>query len=188
MKNGFLKFILILFILFSIFGIWLFVDSKDYFEKVDYRNLSLEQRKLFEWQSGDTEASLHDRYRSHFADTAYRFPRQMVAKVNLFRNQLIIGKLTAKTLREENLEYFIIFCNDTINFTWSETTWDISESEYYIKLYGKNNKGVGEIYFCLNNCGMVKSKPFCPAMKFGGLSEIGRERIKQLIENGKNWK
>jgi hypothetical protein len=34
---------------------------------------------------------------------------------------------------------------------------------------------------------MTSSIPFCPSMKFGALSEVGRINIKSFIENQDNW-
>jgi len=56
-----------------------------------------------------------------------------------------ISALTSKTLKHEFVDSFVNFCNDTTNFHWGETIWEISESEYYCRLYNENNKVVGKI-------------------------------------------
>jgi hypothetical protein len=165
---------------------WQWLENKDYFQP-DYNDLTEEQRKTFTWQDGDTEMSLQERYRQHFSDKKYSFPRQIVRKVKLFENRAIFGQLTSKTLKVEQIDILIKFCNDTTNFNWSETTWQTNESEYYCKFYNDKNEVIGKMYFCLDKCGMTSSKPFCPTMKFGGLSEKGQKFIEQLIKYKQNW-
>ena len=75
----------------------------------------------------------------------------------------------------------IAFFNNPINFDWGETTWEVTESEYILRFYSKQDKEIGKIWLCLEGCGMTKSIPFSPNMKYGGLSEIGKEGIEKII-------
>ncbi|MEG5146994.1 hypothetical protein QUB27_30115 [Microcoleus sp. AT8-B6] len=178
--------LLILVVLGALLGFWYWADKQDYFQ-ADYKNLSAAQQQVFEWQDGDDAEKLMQRYRQHFLDSLYAFPRQNVAKVKLFRNTPMISALTSKTLKEDYMDGFIQFCNDTTNFHWGETTWQRNESEYYCRLYNAENKVVGKLYFCLGDCGMTSSIPFSPAMKFGGLSGKGINYITQLIGDNSKW-
>lgn len=178
--------LVILILLAALLGFWYWADKQDYFQ-ADYKNLSAAQRKLFEWQDGDSAENLMERYRQHFLDSQYAFPGQKVAKVKFFRNTPMISALTSKTLKEDYMERFIQFINDTTNFHWGETTWQRSESEYYCRLYNAANKVVGKIYFCLDECGMTSSIPFSPRMKFGGLSDKGINYIRQLLGDKTKW-
>ncbi|MEY3198996.1 MAG: hypothetical protein RJA13_954 [Bacteroidota bacterium] len=181
------KTILIFIILFGVIVLWYWADKMDYFQS-DYKEYSPEEERLFKWQDGDNDEKLKNRYESNFSNDNYTFPRQKVHSIRLFKNIPMISTFSSKSLNRNQIDKFLMFCNDTTNFSWAETTWDISESEYYFRLYNQENKVVGKIYFCIDKCGMISSKPFCPSMKFGALSEIGRINIKSFIENQENWK
>ncbi|MCT4640521.1 MAG: hypothetical protein N4A72_22680 [Bacteroidales bacterium] len=180
------KILSIVIVTFGIIALWYWADDNDYFQ-TDYKDLTIDQKKIFKWQDGDTGESIMNRYRKHFADTAFYFPGNRVSKVKLFKNIPLVGVFTGRTLKKEHVNSFVEFCNDSVNFDWGETTWDITESEYYCKLYNSENDVVGKIYLCLYDCGMIKSRPFCPTMKFGGLSERGSVWIYNLIDNEDNW-
>jgi hypothetical protein len=173
-------------LLFGLYSIWFWVDTKDYF-KAEYNDLTKEQENLFKWKESDNEKSLQEKYRNHFTDKEFSFPRQKVSKVKIFKNNFTTRLFTSKTLNQELIEPFIIFCNDTTNFNWKETTWQTDESEYYLKFYNEKNKVIGKIYFCLDDCGMTSSRPFCPAMKFGGLTENGLKQIRKIINEKTYW-
>jgi hypothetical protein len=178
--------ILILSIVFGVFGLWYLADKKDYFQS-NYKEFSLEEIRFFIWQDGDNVEKMKKRYESNFSSKNYSFPRQKVHHIKLFLNIPLISAFSSRTLNKNEIENFLLFCNDTANFSWGETTWNISESEYYFRLYNQENKVVGKIYFCMDKCGMTSSIPFCPSMKFGALSEVGRINIKRFIENQDNW-
>jgi len=153
---------------------------------INYCDLTDTENEVFKWQNNDT-FDIYQVYRKHMFDTVYLFPRQPVKTIRLFKNKPLIGIFNIKTLKENLNKEFIKFCNDSTNFDWGETTWEIFESEYCIKLYN-NNQIVGKMYFCLNDCGMTESRPFCPSMKFGGLSNKGFRWINDFINNDNNWK
>lgn len=180
------KILLIVFILFGSLALWYWADREDYF-KADYKNLTASQQKSFEWQAGDNGEKLMQRYRHYSFDTRFSFPRQKVTEVKLFQNIPMINVFTSKNLKKDYVDSFLHFCNDTTNFSWSETTCESNESEYYCRLYNGEGKVVGKIYFCLNDCGMTFSKPFSPAMKFGSLSAEGLTHIKQFLSDKTKW-
>ncbi len=182
----FLKIFGFIFLLFGLIIFWYWADNQDYFLS-DYNDLTEQQNSIFNWQDGDDGEKLMNRYRQHFTDKEFIFPRQKVTQVKLFKNIPIFGVFTAKTLKQTKIDDFLLFCNDTANFTWGETTWGVSESEYYFRLYNAANKVVGKLYFCTTDCGRISSRPFTPSMKFGGLSETGQYRINKLISNIDNW-
>ena len=167
--------------------LWCWADDKDYFQ-TDYRELTTEQSIVLEWQNGDSDETLKGRYRTHFTDTTYIFPRQKVSKIKIFRNIPAIGVFTGKTLKQTEIANFIDFCNDSTNFDWGETTWGYSECEYYIRLYNYDNKVIGKIYLLLDeHMPMTEAKPTCPSMKFGELSTIGFRKITRIINDKNNW-
>ncbi len=180
------KLSLILLIIITTLGIWFWVEKQDYFQS-EYKTLSSTQMRLFKWQDGDNDSSLKARYERNFKDTALAFPGKPVTMVRLFKNIPLWGSLTFKNLKGNKILEFIQFCNNPDNFSWAETTWNTGESEYYLKFYNQQNKVVGKIYFCLKNCGMSQSIPFCPAMKFGGLSQNGQNWIDNFIAQKNNW-
>lgn len=165
---------------------WYWADNQDYFLS-DYNDLTEQQSSIFTWQDEDDGEQLMQRYRQHFTDREFIFPRQKVNQVKLFKNLPLLGVFTGKTLRQTKIGDFLVFCNDTTNFDWGESTWGLSESEYYFKLYNLEGKVVGKIYFMLSEQPMTESRPFCPSMKFGGLSNRGFIWINELIKNHNNW-
>lgn len=182
----FFKILVIIIVVIGFCGLWYFADNNDYF-KTNFNDLTTEQEKIFRWQDGDDGDVLMERYRQHFTDMEYSFPRQKVSKIKMFKNLPMIGVFTGKTLKNRQINYFIQFCNDSANFDWGETTWGINESEYFFRLYDSRNKVIGKIYFCLYDCGMTHSRPLCPSMKFGGLSSAGFGKIYKLINDKNNW-
>lgn len=180
------KILIVICILIGLSTFWYWADENDYFNS-NYRDLTVSQKKIFEWQKGDDAKTLTQRYRQFFLDSQYIFPRQKVAIVKLFRNTPMISSLTSKTLKTEYLDSFLIFCNDTTNFHWDETTWQLNESKYYCRLYNAGGKVAGKIYFCIDDCVMTSSRPFAPAMKFGGLSPKGLNFIQQLFSDKTKW-
>lgn len=167
-------------------GIWYWAEKNDYFQTA-YQYASPSEQEIFHWQEDDSAELLIERYRQHFKDNSYSFPRQKVTKIKLYRNTPFISGLSGKTLKQEYVDTLIRFCNDTANYTWDETTWEESESEYYLRLYNKQNKIVGKIFICTDGCYMIKSIPFTPRMKFGGLSEKGVNDMRNLINDKTKW-
>lgn len=166
--------------------VWHKADDQDYFDG-HYIELSNEEERTFHSQDGDDSDDLMARYEAHFTDTTFRFPRQKVVEIRAFRRSIIPRVWTVNWLRETAIDDFLSLCNDTNSFSWGETTWSVSESDYFFRLYGADNRIVGDICFCLDDCHATSAKPFCPAMKFGGLSEIGLNKIKQFIDDANNW-
>ena len=173
-------------VLFGLIGIWFWADKNDYFQS-NYYDLTNEQVKLFKWQDGDNEQTIKARYRQHFLDKEYVFPRQQVSKVILYKNQSLFGIFSGKNLKHESINAFLQLCNDTTNFDWGETTWEISESKYVFKLYNYKDEIIGKLYYCSNDCSMTSARPFAPSMKFGKLSSEGLKNIKVFINRKSNW-
>lgn len=126
-----------------------------------------EQKKIFE---------------NNFNFLKYKFPREEVQKIKLFKNQFLISRITSKNISNFNKFEIINFFNNPMNFHWSETTWSLRESEYILRFYNEKDKLIGETWICLEGCGMIESVPFSPNMKFGGLSEIGKKKINLILE------
>lgn len=172
----------------GLIALWYWTDDNDYFQ-TDYRELTTEQLNILEWQNGDSDETLKERYKTHFADTTYSFPRQKVSKIKIFKNIPLFGVFTGKTLKQTEIANFIDFCNDSTNFDWQETTWGYNECEYYIRLYNSNDKVVGKIYLLLDeHMPMTEAKPVSPSMKFGGLSTVGFKKITRMINERDDWK
>jgi hypothetical protein len=178
--------ILTIFATSGLLALWYWADSKDYF-RTNYSNLAEKEELIFKWRDGDDGEKLMNRYRQHFNDTTFIFPRQSVRTIKCFKNIPMLGIFTSRTLKRELNVTFIKFCNDTASFDWRETTWSKRESEFYVLLYDSRDKVIGKIYFCLRDCGMTDARPLCPAMKFGGLSKTGRETIEKLFNDKSKW-
>ncbi len=180
------KIILTIIAISGLLALWYWTDTNDYF-RTNYRNLTDKEESIFKWRDGDDGDKLMNRYRQHFNDTTFFFPRQSVKTIKCFKNIPMVGAFTSRTLKHNYNDTFITFCNDTTNFSWGETTGSVSESEYYVRLYDSSDKVIGKIYFCLKDCGMTEARPFCPSMKFGGLSKTGQETIEKLFNDNTKW-
>lgn len=165
---------------------WYWADDQDYFQGA-YNDLTVEQNEIFEGSSDIDNFDIYKVYRQHFYDKEFAFPRQQVSKIKLFKNTPIVSIFTGKTLKQSQIDNFIKFCNDTANFDWGETTWGLSEAEYFVRLYNTEDKVVGKIYFCLADCGHIDARPFSPSMKFGMLSTTGLDKINNLINDTDQW-
>ena len=164
---------------------WYWADDNDYYRD-DFRYMTKEQKLYFKWQNGESEEDFKNKYRQHFNDTSFYFPRQRVVQIKCFKNKPIIGAFNAKSLKEELLNDFLKFCNDSLNFTWDESTWNTSEAQYYLRFYNANNQVCGKLFLELND-GYLQAEPFCPVMKFGSLSEQGLKKLSAFIDTESNW-
>jgi hypothetical protein len=176
MKHLFITAIILVLVLF-----WFIADTQDYF-KASYRDLTEQQKAVFQWHSKDSTKNIYKAYQEHFGDTVYNFPRQPVTSIKLYPNKAIIGTVRSMTLSIEDTHKLLSFCNNPNNFNWGETTWSSSEAEYVLKLFNKEHRLVGKVYVCLDDCYMVKSMPFTPNMKFGQLSDLGIKEITGIID------
>lgn len=182
----FLKILLLILCLLALAAFAYWADEQDYF-KSNYNDLTEQEKEIFKWREEPENFDLADVYRQHFTDSEFIFPRQQVTKVKLFKNIPVVGIFTGKILKQNQVNSFIQFCNDTANFDWGETTWGLHEAEYFIRLYNAKDEVVGKIYFCLADCRHVYARPFSPTMKFGMLSTSGLDKINQLINDKEQW-
>ena len=130
-----------------------------------------------------TTEEQEEAFRKNFGNEKYQFPRGKTEKIKLFKNILLLSRITATTVSETNRKSLLTFFNNPDNFHWGETTWGLKESEYILRFYNANNEEIGKLWLCLEGCGMTESVPFSPNMKYGGLSKIGRERIDKLLDS-----
>lgn len=181
-----LKIILAIIFFLGLTAFWYWADDQDYFQN-NYNDLTEQQKEIFKWRSDIDNFDLTQVYKQHFADNEFTFPRQQVSKVKLFKNIPLVGVFSGKTLKQNQVDSFLQFCNDTANFDWGETTWGLYDAEYFIRLYNSNDQVVGKIHFCLTDCGNIYARPFSPSMKFGMLSTTGLVKINKLINNEDQW-
>ncbi len=162
---------------------WFWLDYNDYYNH-DYRNLTEQERKQFDWQDrySPSGVELKKVYKTNFNNSEFEYPIQKVKIIKLYKNIPLLAAITGKTLNERQTDYFLRYCNDPNNFEWNETTWSIWEAEYYFKLYNEAGTAVGKIYFCLDGCMQIEARPFSPRMKFGGLSEKGLKDIQKFVD------
>jgi hypothetical protein len=160
--------------------VWYVTEERDYF-KATFHDLTALEASAFTKEANPAQA-----YTAHFGDDNFTFPRQTVDKIKLFENNPLIGTLTSKTLKQEFNPDVLEFFNDPANFSWGETTWSVDESEYILRFYNQN-KIVGKIYLCLNDCGRIETRPFTPNVKFGGLTDIGQKTLETMLHDKKKW-
>ena len=158
-----------------------FVIVSDVFDRGQYYSTFTPKEEMIEFYMHKTSEEQEKAFEKNFGNEKYNFPREKVAKVILFKNRFLLSRLTSKTLSETSKSEVISFFNNPVNFDWGETTWEVAESEYILRFYNEEDKEIGKIWLCLENCGMTKSIPFSPNMKYGGLSEIGEKDIEKII-------
>ncbi len=137
-----------------------------------------------EYKIGDETTTDYPKkvYQRNFKTPNYKFPRTDVSQIKVYKNLPLFSRLTRKKLSEREVDSLKLFFNSPDNFNWGETTWALSESDYIIRFYNKKNSEIGKVWVCINGCGMTFSKPFSPNMKYGGLSEIGYEKIQAILK------
>jgi len=173
-----LKKILLVIGILAIIGftiIWDIADRGQFYSK------NIPTDELNEFYLHKTSEQQEKAFEKNFGFGKYKFPRDHVAKIKLFKNKFLTSRLTSKTVSELNKTDLIKFFNNPSNFDWSETTWSLSESEYILRFYNNENKEIGKVWLCLEGCGMTESEPFSPNMKYGGLSKVGKENLNFIL-------
>ncbi|GGI57794.1 hypothetical protein GCM10011444_21030 [Winogradskyella haliclonae] len=121
-------------------------------------------------------------FEDNFDNPKYKFPRSEVHKIKVLKNVPFLSRLSTVTITDESkIDYIITFFNDPKNFDWGETTWALNESNYIFRFYNENDIKVGEIWLCSDHCSNIESIPFSPNMKFGGISEIGKDNMDLIL-------
>jgi len=155
--------------------IWDFTDREKFYSE----NIPTEElNEFYMYKTIDEQQKAFER---NFGYGKYKFPRENVEKIKLFKNDFLVSRLTSKTVSELNKSDLIAFFNNPENFNWAETTWSLNESEYILRFYDKKNNEIGKIWLCLQGCGMTESIPFSPNMKYGGLSKVGKQNINGIL-------
>ncbi len=170
----------ILLVIFIIIIIGLAIVT-DIFDRGQYYSTIVPKEEMIEFYMYKTTEEQEKAFEKNFGNQKYSFPREEVAEVKLFRNRFLLSRLTSKTLSKSSKSEVITFFNNPVNFDWGETTWEVAESEYILRFYNKEDKEIGKIWLCLEGCGMTKSIPFSPNMKYGGLSKKGRKNISLIL-------
>lgn len=178
MKMGIIKKIVLIIGILIVLGIIIISDISD---RGIYDSINIpkeEQNMFFEHKTGKEQEKV---FEQNFGNEKYKFPKGNTEKIKLYKNSFLISRLNSKTITDPNKTDLISFFNDPMNFSWGETTWDLSESEYILRFYDSNDNEIGKVWLCLEGCGMTQSIPFSPNMKYGGLSENGKEKIHQIL-------
>ena len=173
-----LKKILLVIGILAIIGFTIIWDISD---RGKFYSKHIPTAELNEFYMHKTSEQQEKAFEKNFGFGKYKFPREHVAKIKLFKNNFLTSRLTSKTVSELNKADLITFFNSPSNFVWSETTWNLSKSEYILRFYNKENKEIGKVWLCLEVCGMTESEPFSPNMKYGRLSEIGKEKLNFIL-------
>lgn len=121
-------------------------------------------------------------YQSNFNNPKLAFPRDSVEAIVLYNNQFVIGRLTAYSFPKDQVSEVVELFNNPDNFSWGETTWSNDEAEYILRFYNSDGDEIGKVFICDQGCGMTRSYPFSPNMKFGGLSDKGKAALHQLLD------
>ncbi len=162
-------------------SILVFLVISDIFDRGQYYSVAPGEGDFKAFYMNKTTEERQNAFERNFGNEKYNFPRENVAKVKLFRNTLLVSRLTATTLSESSKTEIVSFFNNPAHFDWSETTWDVTDAEYILRFYNSRGHQIGQIWLCTDDCGMTHSIPFSPNMKYGGLSEPGTERLKRIL-------
>lgn len=170
-------------ILSSIFlGTLVYLDKND--RKYTANDNGYRNQLLEFIDTSDVQTRLN--FINEFKNPNFKFPREEVSRIVLFRNVFLISRLTKKEIVKDSIQDLTTFFNNPNNFNWGETTWSLDESEYILRFYNENDKLIGQIWICLEGCNMTFADPFTPNMKYGGLSKEGVEKIKTLLNKRLN--
>lgn len=153
----------------------------DIFDRGQFYSKHTPEDELTEFYFNKKPDEQKKAFEKYFGFGKYKFPREQTAEIKLFKNTLLTSRITYKILNNSNKSDILTFFNDPNNFEWSKTTWNVTESEYILRFYNKENKEIGKIWLCLEGCKMTESEPFSPNMKFGGLSEAGTNNFKFIL-------
>jgi hypothetical protein len=138
--------------------------------------------EISEFYLHENNDKIQESFKKNFGNPKYDFPRCSVKKIKVLDNVPLVSRLTSNTITEKNkIDFILDFFNNPKNFDWGETTWSINESEYIFRFYDEENNEIGTVWLCFKGCGMTDARPFSPNMKFGGLSELGKLRMKELL-------
>lgn len=173
------KIIIILIIIVSV----VIIMINDINDRNQYYSIVTPDEELKTFFMHKTSEEQEKAYKENFGNEEYKFPRKKVAKVKLYQNKFLISRLTSKDISETDKIKLLNFFNNPENFSWGETTWSLDESEYILRFFDENEVEVGKIWLCLEGCGMTKSIPFSPNMKYGGLSKSGKDKIKEILND-----
>jgi len=165
---------------------WL--DYKDFY-RVNYSELSEKEQELFEWKSHYDEYLDHRKaYEKYFGNKDFEFPRQNVAKIKMLEKDKVFKTFwISKTAKEERINEIVRLFNNPLNFDWGETTWGDNDIDFIFKFYDSKNRLIGKVNMCYHDCGMVKSRPFSPNMKYGQLTHYGHEALFLIIYKLDYW-
>ncbi len=175
----FIKKILLIIGIISILG---FVVAWDIADRYLIYSRYIPEKEINEFHYYQTFEKQKKAYEKNYGNPEWNFPKEKTETVKLYENKFLISRITSKTLPETNKTEIIDFFNNPENFDWSETTWNLREAEYILRFYNSNNEEIGKVWLCLEACGMTESIPFSPNMKFGGLSQIGKRRIMEILK------
>lgn len=173
------KIILIIVTIISIITI-IFYDISDRNQFYSVATTEEELKTFFMHKTSEEQEKV---YEENFGNEKYKFPRNNVAKIKLYQNKFLISRLTSKDISQSDKIKLLNFFNNPDNFNWGETTWSLDESEYILSFFDEKKVEVGKIWLCFEGCGMTKSIPFSPNMKYGGLSQLGRKSIKEILDD-----
>ncbi len=177
-----IKKILLVIGIILIFGILIALDIAD--RNIIYTR-HIPEKEINEFYNYETFDEQKKAYKKNYGKSEWRFPKKKVEKIKLYENKPLISRLTSKTLSKKNKTKVLEFVNNPKNFDWSETTWKLNAAEYILRFFDNKNTEIGKIWICIDDCGMIKSIPFSPNMKFGGLNTNGRKKIAEIL-NGIN--
>jgi len=173
------KIIIILVIIVAVIIIMIF-DNNDRNQFYSVATPEIELKTFFMHKTSEEQEKA---YEVKFGNEKYKFPRHKVAKIKLYKNTFLISRITSKEISDSDKIILLNFFNNPENFSWGETTWNLDESEYILRFFDEKEVEVGKIWLCLEDCGMTKSIPFSPNMKYGGLSKSGKEKIKEILND-----
>lgn len=181
MKNK--KVLKIIILLFGIIAVY-FIDLYDRLDDSgsEFSSMSFVDN---EYRIGDENKDSDypkELYKRNFENEKYKLPRKEVSKIRIYRNSPIISRFTGKTVSEQTKTELEVFFNSPENFSWGETSWAISESDFILRYYDSSDMEIGKVWFCLDDSIMTFSIPFTPNMKFGSLSKNGVEKLETLLK------
>ncbi|PQJ17047.1 hypothetical protein BST93_10265 [Nonlabens tegetincola] len=159
-----------------------FIIVWDIFDRGEYYSVHIPEKEFAEFYGHRDWNEQQKAYKKNFGKDEWKFPREEVAKAKIYRNAFLTSRITSETLSENETEEIITFFNNPENFSFRETTWAVTESDYIFRFFDQNDTQIGKIWLSTDDTWMTKSRPFSPNMKYGSLSETGAKEILELIK------
>ena len=160
-------------------GVLCLIDIQDRYESNLPVYFSEDEERFF--KEYKTVEESQEVIKANWNKGEFQFPRERIKTIKYYKNIPILSRVMGKELAEAHKKKLIAIINNPDNFDWCETTWGIRESNYFFRFFNETDREIGKFWVCFDDCGMTEIRPWVPTTKYGGLSEKGKIKFAELI-------